>query len=466
MPNVQRPPRPAARNALRDSSDFARRIQHAVGVVLAALFLTAGLAMYGVVHLLGITERVVGKHANDLYQVQELRIQAQSMVAADRAFLLTRDPRYAETVGAAHAEFQAIARLLAERSVRPEGRRMLSDMVSLKERHAQAVRRLLTEVPPQEAREAFTRDVVPLTERLQDQLENYTQTKRRLLDEAEASAVRAARATVAVLAVVILASVLTGVAVWIITGRALARIAAYQRELHGLIETRDLFIAAVGHELRTPLSVLRLNVDLLRRRWSADPDPDPDGARRLSASTIDMLDRNVGVVVSLVDRLLDVSLMDSGQLKLDVAEMDLSAVAREAARRVDTLVSDRLCRIQVEAPVPVLGKWDPIRIGQVIDNLLSNAVRHAGGGPIALIVEAGQDLARIRVRDQGSGLSPAAQERIFDPFVRLGPSRDGSGMGLGLSIVRDIVHAHGGTIHVESEPDVGSCFVVELPRQR
>jgi len=112
---------------------------------------------------------------------------------------------------------------------------------------------------------------------------------------------------------------------------------------------------------------------------------------------------------------------------------------------------------------PVLGQWDPMRIEQVMLNLLSNAAKFGAGKPIAVRIARLESHVRLSVTDHGIGVEPSLQARIFDPFERAVSAKHYGGLGLGLYICRRIVEAHGGSIRVESRPDSGATFVVELP---
>jgi signal transduction histidine kinase len=111
----------------------------------------------------------------------------------------------------------------------------------------------------------------------------------------------------------------------------------------------------------------------------------------------------------------------------------------------------------------VIGRWDRLRIEQVVENLLSNALKYGGAQPISVIVERNGEEARLTVRDRGIGIDAADQQRIFDRFERAVASQRAGGFGLGLWITKQIVDAHGGSIRVESTPGSGSAFLVELP---
>jgi signal transduction histidine kinase len=123
------------------------------------------------------------------------------------------------------------------------------------------------------------------------------------------------------------------------------------------------------------------------------------------------------------------------------------------------------CRVEVAAPPSLVGKWDPVRLPQIVTNLLTNALNFGAGKPIRLTVEASDDFARLVVADQGDGIASEDIERIFGRYEQAVASPTLGGMGLGLYIVRELVSAHGGTVRVESAPGRGSTFTVELPRQ-
>ncbi|WP_437855945.1 sensor histidine kinase [Sorangium sp. So ce363] len=145
--------------------------------------------------------------------------------------------------------------------------------------------------------------------------------------------------------------------------------------------------------------------------------------------------------------------------------MDVAASARDTALRFRDQLTRAGCELRLEAGQPVAGWWDRTRVDQILNNLLSNAIKYGAGKPIDLIVEEGDDAARIVVRDQGIGIAPEQQARIFGRFERAVSERHYGGFGLGLWIVKQILDALGGTIRVESAPGRGSTFTVGLPRR-
>src|SRR5262249_35089830 len=137
---------------------------------------------------------------------------------------------------------------------------------------------------------------------------------------------------------------------------------------------------------------------------------------------------------------------------LDPAPLDLAALVREVASHFDEQARLASSLIRIEAPDPVMGRWDRCRLEQVVTNLVCNAIKYGRGRPIEIGVSAAKDRAVLRVRDHGIGIDAEAQRRIFERFERAVPSRHYGGLGLGLYIVRQIVELHGGTIGVESAP--------------
>jgi signal transduction histidine kinase len=146
-------------------------------------------------------------------------------------------------------------------------------------------------------------------------------------------------------------------------------------------------------------------------------------------------------------------------------EADLVEIVHEAVSVVVTGSVLGPDMIRVEAPALLQGRWDRLRLEQVIVNLLTNAVKFGERNPIEVTIERCGDLARIEVRDKGIGIPPEDHERIFGRVERAVPAEHYGGLGIGLYIAEQIVHAHGGTISVESAPGEGSTFTVELPLQ-
>jgi signal transduction histidine kinase len=227
------------------------------------------------------------------------------------------------------------------------------------------------------------------------------------------------------------------------------------------LRMRSDFLSIAAHELRTPLTSLRLQLSLLQRQVLTLPETVP-GASKLSGM-VASLDRNLQRLTVLAQDLLDVSQINSGRLAIRRAPMDLTDLAHEVTDRFEDEAKRRGCRLIVDAPVPVEGEWDHSRLDQVLTNLISNALAYGRGHPVTVRVAPDSSHARLQVQDQGPGIAPDDQERIFRRFERAGSKDDGSGLGLGLYITREIVQAHGGCITVDSSPGAGATFIVELP---
>ena len=226
------------------------------------------------------------------------------------------------------------------------------------------------------------------------------------------------------------------------------------------IEARDQFLAVAAHELRTPIATLTLLVDHLIATLSRGAANAPADA---TLEELTLLKRQVHRLTALVVQMLDVSLITAGGLQLVPSAVDLREVVREVVHRFDLELQQRHVKVVLDAPQPVSGTWDEGRVDQIVTNLISNALKYGAGRPIEISVRTQGSQAIVVVRDHGVGIPADELQRIFGPFARATTARYHAGLGLGLWIAQQIALASGGRILVESRPDKGSTFTLELP---
>jgi signal transduction histidine kinase len=239
-------------------------------------------------------------------------------------------------------------------------------------------------------------------------------------------------------------------------------------EARAAVKLRDEFLSIASHELKTPLTSLRLKVDGILR-ITAKPDRSAADLAKLT-SRVQGVDKQVGRLTELVDALLDVSRAASGQLQLRLEDVDLVAVAEAVAERFkDDLVSAG-CSLSLVVTgergttKAIHGRWDRLRLDEVITNFLSNAIKYGAGKPIQIRISATRAAATIEIEDHGIGISPDDQQRLFERFARVVSPEHYGGFGLGLWIVKLLVEAMGGKVAVRSAVGTGSVFSAELPR--
>jgi signal transduction histidine kinase len=227
---------------------------------------------------------------------------------------------------------------------------------------------------------------------------------------------------------------------------------------------RDEFISIASHELKTPITSLKLQTQLNQRKMASGDASffDPVRTQRLVDSTAKQLDR----LAHLVEDMLDISRINIGRLRIKPEAFDLAKLLSEAVERIMPQLDAAGCTVSFRSDQPVMGEWDRYRIEQVVNNLLSNAIRYCPGKPIEVAVRQESGFAAFSIRDHGIGIAPENQKRIFERFERAVSRHDISGLGLGLYICREIVEAHNGSIEVESEVGQGSRFTVRLPTVR
>lgn len=221
---------------------------------------------------------------------------------------------------------------------------------------------------------------------------------------------------------------------------------------------KDEFLAVLAHELRNPLAPIVSSVDLIGLSLEA-AEPNKETLTRATQ----VVKRQVRHLTRLVDDLLDISRITSGKIELKSERLDLGEVVRHAVAMSRPLIDERGQHLSVDLAASTAVAGDSVRLAQVVANLLNNAARYTqAGGRISLTTEVVGDHVLVRVKDNGQGIEPAMLPRIFDTFVQV--RTDGTGLGLGLTLVRRLVELHGGRVTAAS-PGLGqgSEFLVSLP---
>ena len=230
-----------------------------------------------------------------------------------------------------------------------------------------------------------------------------------------------------------------------------------ERAVHEALQVREQFIAIAAHELRTPLTAVFARLQLAERRVSQ-----PNYDRAAIARDVTLVRQGAEKLRILIERLLDISRIRSGQLELDRTPTDVVALVRSSARELAE-TSGR--EVRVSGPESQNGHMnlDAVRIEEVVTNLIDNANKYSPADkPIEVAIADDADAVRVAVTDHGPGIAPHQRGRIFEAFQRA--SSDARGVGLGLHVAREIMTLHGGSLDVEDAAGGGAKFVMTLPK--
>lgn len=224
-----------------------------------------------------------------------------------------------------------------------------------------------------------------------------------------------------------------------------------------LDEMKNDMIGTVSHEIKTPLTSIRIILHLLAEQKGGELNP---AQARMVGSALDDCER----LLATLENLLQLSRLESGQPLLDLAPVEPSELVEDARESFASVAAEKGVTLSLDIAEHLLRvNADRIRVGQVFSNLISNAIKHAPEGSEIVVsaVQADSDAVRFEILDRGQGIEESEQDRIFERFYR-SPGQNGVGTGLGLSICREIVHAHGGRIGVDSDPGKYTKFYFEL----
>jgi PAS domain S-box-containing protein len=237
-----------------------------------------------------------------------------------------------------------------------------------------------------------------------------------------------------------------------------------EEALRQAVQTRDEFISICSHELKTPITSMKLQFQMAERQLKR-------GDRRvfsegLAAKRIESTNRQLDRMTRLIEEMLDVTRFSQGRLRLDLQVNDLSALLEEMSDRFTEQFALMGTTIGLEAEPHVMVEFDRYRIEQVISNLLTNSIKYGAKNPVVMSLKRAGGRVQVRVTDRGVGIKADSLDRIFNRFERAISANNISGLGLGLYISRQIIEAHGGRIWAESKLGEGSTFVMELPEKQ
>jgi signal transduction histidine kinase len=223
------------------------------------------------------------------------------------------------------------------------------------------------------------------------------------------------------------------------------------------LAARDRFLSIAAHELRNPMAPLVLQVGrLLKAARQGDADRVIDG--------LQWLEMAISRYVKRANVLLDVSRLAADRLTLEPARFDLADWVRQIAQGMAPLAEHGGSPLILSLPDTLFGVWDRTAVEQIVENLLSNALKFGPAKPVEVSLEDGSGEIRLSVADHGPGIAPADQKRIFAAFETIIARAEGGGFGVGLWVVGRLVRAMGGAVALDSLPGRGARFTVTLPR--
>jgi len=229
-------------------------------------------------------------------------------------------------------------------------------------------------------------------------------------------------------------------------------------ELRQAVRARNDFIAIAAHELRNPMTPILAATELalaIARKTEACPERITTLLERLKLVVDDFIKR--------ATRLLDVSRIEAGNLPLEFVATDLSALVLSVVPRYDAMATRMHSPIDLDTKGEVTGLWDRLAVEQIIENLLSNALKFGAGKPVSLRLHSNAEMAWLDVQDRGIGMPPDQQARIFGRFEQVMARHRSGGFGIGLWVANNLVTAMGGRISVSSSLGEGSTFTMTLP---
>lgn len=235
-----------------------------------------------------------------------------------------------------------------------------------------------------------------------------------------------------------------------------------ENDLRESLRSRDEFLSVVSHELKTPLTTLKINSQTRTRNLDKgfNENFSLDKLRKIFSDD----NRQIVRLTRLIDDMLDIARISTGKLQLQMESFNFCDMVADVVEQFHEQYRVKNVSLQFTCNEDIIGNWDRFRIEQVLSNLLTNALKYGKLKPVQVEATQDNDMVILRVKDEGIGIAKENQKRIFERFERAIPSSAISGLGLGLYITKQIVEMHRGSIELVSALDSGSVFTVRLPK--
>ena len=230
--------------------------------------------------------------------------------------------------------------------------------------------------------------------------------------------------------------------------------------LQDALQSTDEFFSIASHELKTPITVLKMQIQLLHKKIEKK---DANVPVSTLVPKIKIINQQINKLTALVNNLLDVSRIKNKKLNIEPALINLSSLIQDILNQISDQTTELGIQLTTNIQENVTGLFDKLRIEQMLMNLLSNAIKYGKNNPINVTLKADGSQTQLLIHDRGIGISKADQDRIFGRFERAVSERDYNGMGLGLYITKQIVESHGGNIRLESILEQGTTFTIVFP---
>lgn len=234
-------------------------------------------------------------------------------------------------------------------------------------------------------------------------------------------------------------------------------------QLKSDLEFKDELFLTLAHELKNSLTTVSLQIQLMSQIITKESPQGDLWKKALKSGEISQ--NEILWCTRMIEKMIQGVSYTNGHLNLNLDSFDFANLLKSVVERIQLNPSNSQSSIHISGDLSIEGRWDKLRIEQVLLNLISNAIKYGNGKPIHLHLKKTESNLQLSITDQGIGIEEKDQNRVFDKFVRAVPKNHSPGLGLGLYLVQNIVKAHNGALTLESQPGKGSTFTMILPLQ-